>query len=199
MKKSSLKCVCVFFGGGVELYSFFFSFAIFIFISFHVLLGNLKKSTENLASRPGSVRAKSPSGVPDIPEEPPASRQDLVAVPSQTIFMQTVEFLLEVKAMPVSIYTFLLSQMLSAILVSHHKTSYYASIFPLFVQFTERALAHHLLDDYGGPSAQYHIALARLKLQKRILEEAEESLKEALQFDHQVHFYCESPSKRKVI
>ena len=67
-----------------------------------MLLGNLKKSTENLASRPGSVRAKSPSGVPDIPEEPPASRQDLFAVPSQTIFMQTVEFLLEVKAMPVS-------------------------------------------------------------------------------------------------
>ena len=78
-------------------------------------------------------------------------------------------------------------------------TSLYASIFPLFVQFTERALAHHLLDDYGGPSAQYHIALARLKLQKRILEEAEESLKEALQFDHQVYPIVKVSQKKKVI
>ena len=54
------------------------------------------------------------------------------------------------------------------------------------VQFTERALAHHLLDVSGGPSAEYHIALARLKLQKDQLQEAEESLKEALQFDYQV-------------
>ncbi len=58
----------------------------------------------------------------------------------------------------------------------------------LFVcnQFTERALAHHLLDPIGGPSVEYHLSLARLKLQKHDMEEAEESLKEALQFDHEV-------------
>ena len=161
-----------------------------------MLLGNIKKSTENLASRPGSVRAKSPSVVPDIPEEPPASRQDLVAVPSQTIFMQTVEFLLEVKAMPVSIV--FLSQCFCPFTADHRMTSLKCEHFALSVQFTERALAHHLLDDYGGPSAQYHIALARLKLQKRILEEAEESLKEALQFDHQVYPVVKV-SKKKVI
>ena len=63
----------------------------------------MKKSTENLASRPGSVRARSPGAAgPDTQEEPTScSRQELVAVPSQTIFMQAVEFLLEVKAMPV--------------------------------------------------------------------------------------------------
>ena len=38
----------------------------------------------------------------------------------------------------------------------------------------------------GGPTAHYHIALARVKLQKSELPEAEESLNEALQFDYQV-------------
>ena len=65
-------------------------------------------------------------------------------------------------------------------------------------QFAERSLAHHLLDEYGGPSAQYHIALARLKLQKRNLEEAEESLKEALQFDHQVRYQIPDTSYQKI-
>ena len=63
-------------------------------------------------------------------------------------------------------------------------------IFSLFVQFAERALAHHLLDPLGGPSAAYYISRARLELQKQepdTVEEAEKSLKEALQFDHQVY------------
>jgi len=47
-------------------------------------------------------------------------------------------------------------------------------------------LAHELLSPMGGATAHYHIALARVKLQKRELEEAEESLNEALQFDYQV-------------
>lgn len=56
----------------------------------------------------------------------------------------------------------------------------------LILQFTERALAHELLSPMGGATAQYHISLARVKLQKRELSEAEESLNEALQFDYQV-------------
>ena len=56
-----------------------------------------------------------------------------------------------------------------------------------YTQFTERVLSHQLLDPLGGPSAEYHIALARLKLQKSDMDEAEASLKEALQFDHQVN------------
>ena len=66
--------------------------------------------------------------------------------------MQTIDFLLEAKAM----------------------------------QFAERTLAHHLLDALGGPSARYYICLATLKLQRQLMEEAEEALKEALQFEHQV-------------
>jgi hypothetical protein len=38
----------------------------------------------------------------------------------------------------------------------------------------------------GGPTSQYHIAFARLKLQKKETADAEESLNEALQFDYQV-------------
>ena len=47
-------------------------------------------------------------------------------------------------------------------------------------------MAHELLCPMGGPTAHYHIALARVKLQKSELPEAEESLNEALQFDYQV-------------
>lgn len=54
------------------------------------------------------------------------------------------------------------------------------------LQFTERALAHELLTPTGGPTSNYHICYARLKLQKKEFTDAEESLTEALQFDHQV-------------
>lgn len=47
-------------------------------------------------------------------------------------------------------------------------------------------MAHELLNPMGGATAQYHIAFARVKLQKGELAEAEESLNEALQFDYQV-------------
>ncbi|OWF40657.1 Tetratricopeptide repeat protein 18 [Mizuhopecten yessoensis] len=53
------------------------------------------------------------------------------------------------------------------------------------VPFTERALAHELLTPTGGPTSNYHICYARLKLQKKEFSDAEESLTEALQFDHQ--------------
>ena len=68
--------------------------------------------------------------------------------------MQTIEWLLEVKAIP----------------------------------FTERALGIQLLNasNEGGPSADFHIAMARLKLQKKELADAEEELNDALQLDYQV-------------
>lgn len=50
-------------------------------------------------------------------------------------------------------------------------------------------MAHELLSPMGGATAHYHIALARVKLQKGELAEAEESLNEALQFDYQVSFH----------
>ena len=71
--------------------------------------------------------------------------------PESSIWMQTIDFLLEAKAM----------------------------------QFAERTLAHDLLDPLGGPSSRYYICLATLKLQRQLMEEAEEALKEALQFEHQ--------------
>ncbi|CAH1791968.1 unnamed protein product, partial [Owenia fusiformis] len=112
------------------------------------------KSMESVASmRPGSQTRGSQRGTPmpepeEIDEPPP---REPTPVPTSTVFMQAIEWLLEVKAMP----------------------------------FTERALAHELLEPNGGPGAIYHIAYARLKLQKKEMEEAELSLKEALQFDHQ--------------
>ncbi|KAK2186875.1 hypothetical protein NP493_185g01050 [Ridgeia piscesae] len=105
----------------------------------------------------GSSAARSPTtGAPQTAPAPEDGEtttpvRETSPVPLQTVYMQVIEFLLDVKAMP----------------------------------FTERALAYHLLEPMGGPSAEYHIALARLKLQKRQLEEAAESLQEALQFDHQ--------------
>ncbi|CAG2193673.1 Cilia- and flagella-associated protein 70 [Mytilus edulis] len=53
------------------------------------------------------------------------------------------------------------------------------------IPFTERALAHELLSPVGGPTSMYHIAFARLKLQKKETTDAEERLNEALQFDYQ--------------
>ncbi|XP_052768283.1 cilia- and flagella-associated protein 70-like isoform X5 [Mya arenaria] len=110
------------------------------------------KSDSNL-SRPGSeYKRGSQRGTPQpeetTEEQPP---REPTPVPTSTIYMQAIEWLLEVKAVP----------------------------------FTERALAHELLSPMGGATAQYHIALARVKLQKRELEEGEESLNEALQFDYQ--------------
>ncbi|XP_070577266.1 cilia- and flagella-associated protein 70-like isoform X4 [Ptychodera flava] len=53
------------------------------------------------------------------------------------------------------------------------------------MNFCERALAHELLSPTGGPSAAYYVALARLKLQKKELEEANDNLQEALVLNHQ--------------
>lgn len=71
-------------------------------------------------------------------------------------------------------------------------------------QFTERALGHELLT-CSGPNIDFHIALARLRLQTGDYTEAEDSLNEALQIDFTVtiflyffifHYFiiCESKS-----
>ena len=78
------------------------------------------------------------------------------------------------------------------------KKAVYCTIPTLLFQFTERALAHELLSPMGGATAHYHIALARVKLQKRELEEAEESLNEALQFDYQVQGFLKMLRKFRV-
>ncbi|XP_072032330.1 cilia- and flagella-associated protein 70-like isoform X2 [Amphiura filiformis] len=52
-------------------------------------------------------------------------------------------------------------------------------------QFCERALAHELLAPLGGPTPAYHVALARMKLQKKELDDADHSLKEALVLNYQ--------------
>ncbi|KAK3801767.1 hypothetical protein RRG08_048354 [Elysia crispata] len=83
-------------------------------------------------------------GALSLPREP-------TPVPTSSVFMQAVDWLLEVKAIP----------------------------------FTERALGHELVTCDGGPNAEYHIAMARLKLQKGEYTMAQESLQEALQFDFQ--------------
>ncbi|XP_013406723.1 cilia- and flagella-associated protein 70 isoform X2 [Lingula anatina] len=51
--------------------------------------------------------------------------------------------------------------------------------------FTERALAHELLSPSGGPSADYHITLARLHIHKKEFPGARLALNEALQIDHE--------------
>lgn len=64
------------------------------------------------------------------------------------------------------------------------------------IPFTERALGIQLLiaSKEGGPTAEYHIAMARLKLQKRELTDAEEELNEALQLDYQVSTVLTCPT-----
>lgn len=53
------------------------------------------------------------------------------------------------------------------------------------MQFVERALAHELVELTEGISAEYYIAHAQLKLQQKLFEEAETSVSEALQMEHQ--------------
>lgn len=63
-------------------------------------MGNRVKSNDNLASRPGSVHNPG-AGEEDQEGESPPPREP-TPVPSQTIYMQAIDFLLEVKALPVS-------------------------------------------------------------------------------------------------
>jgi len=53
------------------------------------------------------------------------------------------------------------------------------------MMFTDLALFKHLDASMGGPSSEYYIALAQLRLQRRELREAEDALNEALGYDHQ--------------
>ncbi|XP_076442365.1 cilia- and flagella-associated protein 70-like isoform X3 [Babylonia areolata] len=101
-------------------------------------------------SRPGSHKKGSARGTPVMTDldEPP---REPTPVPAMSIYMQAVDWLLEVKAIP----------------------------------FTEQALAHELLTSPDGKTPAYHIATARLKLQKEEYQEAEESLTEALTVEHQ--------------
>ncbi|XP_052275784.1 cilia- and flagella-associated protein 70-like isoform X5 [Dreissena polymorpha] len=113
-----------------------------------------RNKSDNSVSRPGSEYKHGSVGeTPHPPEESGGDQpvREPTPVPTSTIFMQAIDWLLEVKAVP----------------------------------FTERALAHELLSPLGGATALYHISLARVKLQKRELHQAEDSLNEALQFDYQ--------------
>ena len=48
-------------------------------------------------------------------------------------------------------------------------------------------MAKELVNSSGGPSCQYHILLARIKLVRNQLEEAEKHCNDALLFDYQVY------------
>uniref|UniRef100_W5M3G9 Cilia and flagella associated protein 70 n=1 Tax=Lepisosteus oculatus TaxID=7918 RepID=W5M3G9_LEPOC len=50
------------------------------------------------------------------------------------------------------------------------------------LQMAQRALAQELLCPDGGPSSSYHVALARLHLQRGEFDDADKNLQEALQF-----------------
>ncbi|KAL5008723.1 hypothetical protein ScPMuIL_014304 [Solemya velum] len=111
-----------------------------------------QKSEVSMSRPPSQMRPSSHRVTPQPAEEPEElPPREPTPVPTSSIYMQAIDWLLEVKAIP----------------------------------FTERSLAHELLLPTGGPTAIYHIAYARLKLQKHELDEAEESLNEAMQFDHQ--------------
>lgn len=47
-------------------------------------------------------------------------------------------------------------------------------------------MAKELVNPSGGPNSQYHILLAKIKLAKNQLEEAEKHITESLSFDYQV-------------
>ena len=48
-------------------------------------------------------------------------------------------------------------------------------------------MAKELVNPTGGPNGQYHIFLARIKLAKNQLEEAEKHVTESLSYDYQVN------------
>lgn len=47
-------------------------------------------------------------------------------------------------------------------------------------------MAKELLNPIGGPNSQYHLLIAKIKLAKNQLEEAEKHITESLSFDYQV-------------
>lgn len=105
-------------------------------------------------SRPSSQLKGSARGTPvmgDMEGTEEAAPREPTPIPPLSIYMQAVDWLLEVKAVP----------------------------------FTEQALAHELLTSPDGKTPAYHIATARLKLQKQEYDLAEDSLNEALQVEHQ--------------
>ena len=51
------------------------------------------------------------------------------------------------------------------------------------------ALAQELMDPSGGTSGAYHLAMARVQLQKEQFKDAEESIQEALQHSYQVRVH----------
>ncbi|KAK7103908.1 hypothetical protein V1264_018705 [Littorina saxatilis] len=113
-----------------------------------------KRGKSLTPSRPGSQLKEPARGTPVVGEAeaqeelPP---REPTPIPAMSIYMQAVDWLLEVKAVP----------------------------------FTEQALAHELLTTPSGKTPAYHIATARVKLQKEEYEEAEQSLNDALQVEHQ--------------
>ncbi|XP_066280246.1 cilia- and flagella-associated protein 70-like isoform X5 [Branchiostoma lanceolatum] len=108
---------------------------------------------ESVASRREGEGEGSRHSTPEVVREP-------TPVPSTSVYMQAVEFLLEVKATKSKF--------------GDTKRS-----------FAERALAHELLAKGGGPSAEYNVALARLHMQKKEYADAEACLKEATSMDFQ--------------
>ena len=54
------------------------------------------------------------------------------------------------------------------------------------IKWAEKCMAKELLNPNGGPNGQYHILLAKIKLAKNQLEEAERHITESLVFDYQV-------------
>jgi hypothetical protein len=55
------------------------------------------------------------------------------------------------------------------------------------IKWAEKCMAKELLNPNGGPNSQYHILLAKIKLAKNQLEEAERHITESLVFDYQVY------------
>jgi regulator of RNase E activity RraB len=58
--------------------------------------------------------------------------------------------------------------------------------FFFFLQWAERCLAKELLNPKGGPSVDYQIALAKVKLAKEDMNEAEKHCCDALDIDYEV-------------
>ncbi|KAL8608639.1 hypothetical protein ACOMHN_002868 [Nucella lapillus] len=114
-----------------------------------------KRGKSLTSSRPSSNIKGSTRGTPVVGEGGEQSEEmaprEPTPIPAMSIYMQAVDWLLEVKAIP----------------------------------FTEQALAHELLTLPNGKTPAYHIATARLKLQKEEYDLAEESLNAALQVEHQ--------------
>jgi tetratricopeptide (TPR) repeat protein len=95
----------------------------------------------------------------------------------KSIYMKTADFLIKHNAFTVRFREFLQKKVF---FLNQTKL-----ILTLNFKWAEKCMAKELVSPTGGPGCQYHVLLAKIKLAKNQLDEAEKHCSEALLFDYQ--------------